>query len=481
MRRGTNKKSKYTATPIRSAMKAKGRGSRLMSTSRLTFVSTPMVREYFGDAPANFNTNGRENLNVSPSLMKSTDLSTELQVRELEGLATTMSPREKANKVETLWRGELERELNSYEFPTPTSNMPREELVARLNLIKRLMSRANLYVLKNILVTENTNEQLQEQLLHYREAVHGTNACESRAQYEDRLVSALLKDTGGKTGNGYDHGQRFMSVDEELEDMTHVDLQQALEFREVIDIPTTYDGKYQKLILLMEEEHEELLEGAVEIVVENELKIRNLPFTKTAMVNWIQNKIKQDKKIVADIKAAKSKAKAKPKLSKSTKTSKVSSKASSKNDTKTSMSGRKRRRGESVDKEVYNSDLGDYVDVSESEVQRGTPLKKKRRIEVISSPSANPNATTTQSNSNPIPVDTVEINFPKVKSWKKLTSKQIQLELLLVHFDNQKISFDVSWNDIPSYHSIGAIDLSNGEEKNDVSDEEKEGSYCQIM
>ena len=56
-----------------------------------------------------------------------------------------------------------------------------------------------------------------------------------------RLVSALLKDTGSKTGNGYDHGQRFMSVDEELEDMTHVDLQQALEFREVIDIPTTFD------------------------------------------------------------------------------------------------------------------------------------------------------------------------------------------------------------------------------------------------
>ena len=48
------------------------------------------------------------------------------------------------------------------------TNMAREQLVARLNLVKRLMSRANLFVLgggngHETFVTQYTNNQLQEQ------------------------------------------------------------------------------------------------------------------------------------------------------------------------------------------------------------------------------------------------------------------------------------------------------------------------------
>ena len=47
----------------------------------------------------------------------------------------------------------------------------------------------------------------------------------------------------------------------------------------------------------------------------------------------------------------------------------------------------------------------------------------------------------------------VQIVFPVVRNLGKLTNKQLQLELLLAHFDNRKISFDVTWNDVPSYQN----------------------------
>ena len=143
------------------------------------------------------------------------------------------------------------------------------------------------------MVTEYTNKQLQEQLLHYREAVHGVNACTTRAQFEDRLVAALLKDSDGRTGLGFDHGLRFMTVDEQLEEMDDAQLQYELEDRDVVDIPDVFEDRYKKLNELIQEENEDVLESAVEIVVENELRTRKLPYTKTAMIHWITNQITQ--------------------------------------------------------------------------------------------------------------------------------------------------------------------------------------------
>jgi hypothetical protein len=440
---------------------------RRFSASRLTFVSTPMVREYFGDAPVRWSVDIRENLNVSPSAMESTEIQRELEVREVVEEAKHMSSGEKADKVETLWREELENELISYDFPPPTTNMPRQQLVARLNLIKRVMPRANLYVLRGVLVTEYTNAQLQEQLLHYREAVHGTNACATRAQYEDRLVAALLKDSSGKTGNGYDHGQRFMSVEEELDDMDHEGLRAALVLREVVDIPRSFEAKYQKLTELMEEEHEELLESAVEVVVEDELRTRNLPFTKSDMVRWIQRKIKQDKAaaiVTATAVVTSSAASTSNNTNLDSNSNSSSAKSTSAPLQKVGMSGRKRRRGD--DQEHDNVEQPQRV---------ATPARKRRRVGVVvSSPSAesgNQNVPTANASDR---VVVTEIQFPDVKSWKKLLSKQLQLELLLPHFDNRNISFDVSWNDLPSYHSsklssitqIGsANNMNNGDQE----------------
>ena len=293
------------------------------------------------------------------------------------------------------------------------TNMAREQLVARLNLVKRLMSRANLFVLgggngHETFVTQYTNNQLQEQLLHYREAIHGVNACSSRAQYEDRLVAALLKDSTGRSGNGFDHGLTFMTVEEQLEEMDDDHLCSELLKREVVDIPSSFDEKYQKLNELIREEHEELLESAVEMVVENELTCRNLPFTKSAMRQWIQNQIKTQS---SNGKKNKSNANSSGQLSDNV------------------ASGRKRRRNDSP-----------------SDSPSGRPLKKTRKNDVMSSPSADTGGGTDAN-------EAAVIRFPLVKNWHSLTDKQLQLELLLVHFDNRKISLDGGWNDVPSYHS----------------------------
>ena len=111
-------------TPMRSAMKKSKRKNRRPTTaSRLTFVSTPMVREYFGDAPVLFNTDMKENLQVSPSCMRSRELQQELEVREAIDETGEMSPSEKALKVDTLWREELENELQGYDFPVRSDFM----------------------------------------------------------------------------------------------------------------------------------------------------------------------------------------------------------------------------------------------------------------------------------------------------------------------------------------------------------------------
>ena len=316
----------------------------------------------------------------------------------------------------------------------PMTNMAREQLVARLNLVKRLMSRANLFVLgggngHETFVTQYTNNQLQEQLLHYREAIHGVNACSSRAQYEDRLVAALLKDSTGRSGNGFDHGLTFMTVDEQLEEMDDEHLCSELLKREVVDIPSSFDDKYQKLNELIREEHEELLESAVEMVVENELTCRNLPFTRSAMRQWIQNQIKTQ---ISNGKKNKSTANSSGQLSDGV------------------ASGRKRRRNDSPSDSPSDS--------RSSSSARGRPLKKKRKNDVMSSPSADTGGggggtDESQSSGASDADEATVIRFPLVKNWHSLTDKQLQMELLLVHFDNRKISLDGGWNDVPSYHS----------------------------
>ena len=120
-----SRRKRIARTPMRSAMKGTNRKKLGLTSSRLTFVSTPMVREYFDDAPVSYTADLNQNLKVSPSAMGSTELERELEVRdEINENTKGMTPNQKAVKVETLWREEIENELRGYDFPVSTKHTP---------------------------------------------------------------------------------------------------------------------------------------------------------------------------------------------------------------------------------------------------------------------------------------------------------------------------------------------------------------------
>ena len=359
--------------------------------------------------------------------------------------------------------------------------MLRENLVARLNLVKRILPRAHLFRMRGVLITEYTNDRLQESLLHYREAVHGSNACTTRAQYEDRLVAALLKDTNGQKGNGYDHGQRFMSVEEEIEEMDISCLQEMLEDRGQLNISNKFEELQKRVKDLLEEEHEELLDSAVQVVLENELKTRSLPYEKKTMIIWIQKKVLEMEKEEKEEEEEEEERRRRRNLSSS------GDRGGAKDLLVPSspppaavVSVRKRRRSDDAEeegmeegKDVARTQLSPQRNgASATNATNGTPRpSKRRRVEVLSSPSADqqlngvtigspsvsssfsPDADSAAAAAVPVAPPPLSQHFPLVTNWKRLSVKQLQLEILLGCFDHQIISFDVSWNDIPSYHT----------------------------
>ena len=398
-----------------------------------------------------------------------------------------------------------------FSFPQPpVANMSRENLVARLNLVKRILPRAHLFRMRGVLITEYTNDRLQESLLHYREAVHGSNACTTRAQYEDRLVAALLKDTNGQKGNGYDHGQRFMSVEEEIEEMDISCLQEMLEDRGVLEISNDFELLQKRVTDLLEEEHEELLESAVQYVLENELKTRSFPFEKKTMIIWIQKKILE----MEEKEEEEEERRRRRKFSSSGGGGRGGAKnlsvppspppaAAAALAVAIVVSGRKRRRSDDAEEEVMEEVMEEEEEEEEEEEGKdvvarrrlsperngtngtnGTPRpSKRRRVEVLSSPSADQQlngvtigSPSASSSSSPAaaaaggggavvpvaPPPPFSQHFPLVTNWKRLSVKQLQLEILLGCFDHQIISFDVSWNDIPSYHTHFAFGNGGG-------------------
>ena len=159
-------------------------------------------------------------------------------------------------------------------------------------------------------------------------------------------------------------------------------------------------------------------------------------------------------------------------------------------------SDKKRRRSEEKNDDDDEDDEDDDDKKQEVEKRRevvatgqcGTPRpSKRRRVKVLSSPSADqqPASAGLSSSGSPlVSLVPIVVSFPKSfppvvrTSWKRLSVKQLQLEILLCHFDDRTISFDVSWNDIPSYHThfaFGNDVASNARSK----DEDK--PWCNLM
>ena len=108
-------------TPSKSAMKSGGGTRRRRRPSgsggRLTFVSTPVVREYYDDTPVKWAVHLREDPSATAAAMQPGDLQRELDVRGVGESHGDLGPREKAQFVEETWRQEIEMELSSFGFP----------------------------------------------------------------------------------------------------------------------------------------------------------------------------------------------------------------------------------------------------------------------------------------------------------------------------------------------------------------------------
>ena len=315
--------------------------------------------------------------------------------------------------------------------------MAREQLVARLALVKRLMVRVNLHVLRRILVTDFTNDQLRAQLIQFREAVHGPHASRTRAEYEDRLAAILLKECEGRRGLGYDHGMRFMSVEEELEEKTDSELRDELQRRGFKAVPRKKQDKYDALCELLEGEHEADLEDSIDEVMCAELEKRGLPTTKKAISAWVQ---RNRARVMAAVKAGTLKAASVERTA-----SPVPARQRGGGDGgggrggQQKRSGRKRRRG--------NDD-----DAAAAEESNATPRKKRRRVAVVSSPSAEDQGNSSNrrdggSSASSRSEDVLDADplatatLVEKPNWKKITLRQMELELLVPHFDNETLVF----------------------------------------
>ena len=107
-------------TPSKSALKSGGRRQRPRpsgSGGRLTFVSTPVVHEYYDDTPVKWAVHIREDPAATAASMQPTDLQRELDVRGVGKSHGNLTPHDKARFVEETWRQEIEMELSSYGFP----------------------------------------------------------------------------------------------------------------------------------------------------------------------------------------------------------------------------------------------------------------------------------------------------------------------------------------------------------------------------
>ena len=107
-------------TPSKSSLKSGGSRRRRYpsgSGGRLTFVSTPVVREYYDDTPVKWAVHLREDPEASAAALLPSDLQRELDVRGVGESHGDLTTKDKAKFVEETWRQEIEQELSSYGFP----------------------------------------------------------------------------------------------------------------------------------------------------------------------------------------------------------------------------------------------------------------------------------------------------------------------------------------------------------------------------
>ena len=127
------------------------------------------------------------------------------------------SPTKKKRAVLKVASDTLKDKLSYLGIVSPTDDL--DELKNRVEFLKKLERQAHLRYAVGEDLTTYSVESLAMQLMEKKEKVQQVDA--RREILEDRLAAALLKESDNfRVGQGYDHGLRFMTTTERLEEHT---------------------------------------------------------------------------------------------------------------------------------------------------------------------------------------------------------------------------------------------------------------------
>ena len=167
------------------------------------------------------------------------------------------------------------------------------ELRLRVDFLKKLERQAHLHYATGENLSRMTLAELTQRLTeNHRELVTTT----SRETLQDRLAAALLKESNNfRVGCGYDHGLRFMTIEERLEDLSYKELATELKKLGCKRVPRKKVERESLLAGMMESQCHDQLQYHFEEVLMNELEARDLPTDREGLSAYLKGLLEQRK------------------------------------------------------------------------------------------------------------------------------------------------------------------------------------------
>ena len=289
----TSKKRKtpggsYLATFTGSVQKTKKKNT--------LFISVPQVHEFQTDSPVTFRLPTSSKKSVEKMDANECD-----KVLEFMGKKSNItSPTKKKRAVLKVATDTLKNKLSYLGIVSPTDDL--DELKNRVEFLKKLERQAHLRYAVGEDLTTYSVESLAMQLMEKKEKVQQVDA--RREILEDRLAAALLKESDNfRVGQGYDHGLRFMTTTERLEEYTHQELYKELKTKfNKKKVPRKKEERRAMLTEEVEKQCKSQLVQHFKDVLISELQVRNLPTETSEMIAYMAD-LKKERDAALEAKA----------------------------------------------------------------------------------------------------------------------------------------------------------------------------------
>ena len=249
------------------------------------FISVPQVHEFDTDSPAQYRLPSTAKKPIEK--MNSQELTFNVGVVGAEA----ESRAEQEAVLHAQFVNEFLNKLGRMGITSPT--VDHDELKLRVDFLKKLERQAHLQYATGENLTRLSVAELTQQLTdNHRELVTTTR----RETLQDRLAAALLKESNNfRVGCGYDHGLRFMTIEERLEDMSYKELSVELKELGCKKVPRKKVEREQLLAGMMESQCEAALQHHFDQVLVNELDIRDLPTDREGLVAYMTGLLEERK------------------------------------------------------------------------------------------------------------------------------------------------------------------------------------------